>query len=297
VALLALALLVSAAAARYAEAASPGVTGAALSFVSLVAESLPFLLAGALLSAVLTTGAGRRLLGAARRRPRLAAALAPLTGAVLPLCDCGLLPLARRLRDAGSPRAVGPFLAGAPLTNPIVVISTLLAFPGRPGMAVGRVLGGLALAAAVGVLVTPPPQTSVPEEHDHDHSGGRVAQELFRTAPTLVLGALAAAVLKAALPTSVFTSLASQPLIGAAAMLGLAVVMSICSQADAFVASALPVGPLPRLAFLVVGPALDLRLAALYRREFGGRWVLRYAAVVVPTALIVTTACTTAGLQ
>lgn len=297
VALLAGGLLVAALAAHYAGNASAGVTGAALSFVSLVAESLPFLLVGALLSSLLTTPAGRRLLGAASRRPRLAAAVAPLAGAVLPLCDCGLLPLARRLRDNGSQRAVGPFLAGAPLTNPIVVISTLLAFPGQPGMAVGRVLGGLAMAGAVAALVTPPALVPVPEEHEHDHAGGRVATELLQTTPTLVLGALAAALLKAALPTSVFTSLASQPLLGAAAMIGLAIVMSLCSQADAFVASALPVGPLPRLAFLVVGPALDLRLAALYRREFGGRWVLRYAAVVVPTALIVATVCTTAGLQ
>jgi uncharacterized membrane protein YraQ (UPF0718 family) len=287
-------------AARVSGAMSPRVASAELSFVSLFVESLPFLLVGAGLSALLATRAGTRVLASAASRPRLAAALAPLAGAILPLCDCGLLPLARRLRDHAAGRSVGAFLAGAPLTNPIVVISTLLAFPGRPGVAVARVICGLAMAMTVAAFVPAPEPAAATCEHDHETqtSGwlGGIGAELTRTGPYLVLGALAAATLKAALPTSVFVSLSSQPLAGAAAMMALAFVMSICSQADAFVAAALPVGALPRLAFLVLGPALDLRLATLYRREFGAGWLLRYAAVVVPVALLAATACATAGL-
>lgn len=300
VALVALAAL--AVAARSGGLSSGRVAGAELTFVSLVAESLPFLLAGSILSILLTGRATARLLGPAGRHPRLTAALAPFAGAALPLCDCGLLPIARRLRSAVGDRAIGSFLAGAPLTNPVVVVTTLLAFPGRPGMAVARVVCGLAMAMVVSATLTTPLGTC-PTDHGHDADPAparsplaAVAAEMSRTGPMLVIGAAAAAVVKAVIPVAALTSVTSQPLLGALALMAVAFVMSLCSQADAFVAAALPVGALPRLAFLVLGPALDLRLAVLYRHAFGGRWLAGYAAVVVPTALVATTVCAVVGL-
>jgi uncharacterized membrane protein YraQ (UPF0718 family) len=282
---------------------SSRVVGAELAFVSLFVESLPFLLVGALLSNVLRTRRGQEILTAAARRPRLAGALAPFAGLGLPLCDCGLLPVARELRGRGLARAVNGFLAGAPLTNPIVIVTTVLAFPHSPGMVAARVGCGFAIAAAVGSLLAGPAVPRRLPDGDAGHTHGRqigwlaaVGVELGRTGPTLAVGAALAASIKAAIPTSALTSLDHQPLIGALALMLLAFVMSICSQADAFVAAALPVGTLPQLAFLVLGPVFDLRLAVLYRREFGWRWVLSYGAIVVPVALVAVTICATAGL-
>jgi uncharacterized membrane protein YraQ (UPF0718 family) len=292
-------------AARLGATSSGRLAGAELTFVSLVAESLPFLLVGALISTLLTGRWATRLLAAAAGHPRLAAALAPLAGTALPLCDCGLLPIARRLRGTVGGRTVSSFLAGAPLTNPIVIVTTFLAFPGQPGMVVARVLCGIAIAMAVaGLLTSTPSVCETPDDHDHDHGAeptvrapmAAVAAELRRTGPILVVGAAAAATLKAVIPMSALTSVSSQPLLGALALMALAFVMSLCSQADAFVAAALPVGALPRLAFLVLGPVLDLRLAVLYRHAFGGRWLAGYAAVVIPTALVATTVCAVTGL-
>jgi len=278
----------------------PRVVAAELAFVSLFAESLPFLLAGALLANVLRTRVGQEILTAAARRPRLAGALAPFAGLGLPLCDCGLLPIARTMRNRGLDRAVNGFLSGAPLTNPIVIVTTWLAFPHSPGIVASRVGCGFVIAAVVGAVVAGPhPRRLADPGHDHDGQPGwlgGVATELSRTAPALAVGAALAATIKAAIPTSALTSLDHQPLLGAAAMMLLAFVMSICSQADAFVAAALPVGTLPRLAFMVLGPVFDLRLAVLYRREFGLRWVLSYGAVVVPVVLVAVTVCATAGL-
>ena len=283
---------------------SPRIVSAQLAFVSLFVESLPFRLVGALLSNVMRTRRGQEILTAAARRPRLAGALAPFAGLGLPLCDCGLLPLARELRGRGLARAVNGFLAGAPLTNPIVIVTTVLAFPHSPGMVAARVGCGFAIAAVVGAVIAGPAasaQTTACDapDHEHGHRSGWLAAvggELARTGPTLAVGAALAASIKAVIPTSALTSLDHQPLIGAAALMLLAFVMSICSQADAFVAAALPVGALPQLAFMVLGPVLDLRLAVLYRREFGWRWVLSYGAVVVPVALVAVTVCATAGL-
>lgn len=284
--------------------ASARVVAAELAFVSLFVESLPFLLAGALVSNVLRTRRGQQILTAAVHRPRLAGALAPFAGLALPLCDCGLLPLAREMRGRGLTRAVNGFLAGAPLTNPIVIITTVLAFPHSPGMVAARVGCGFVIAATVGAVVPGPLAPDRPPScdsgHAHDELPGwlaAVGHELGRTGPTLAVGAALAASIKAAVPTSALTSLDHQPLVGAAALMLLAFVMSICSQADAFVAAALPVGALPQLAFMVLGPVLDLRLAVLYRREFGWRWVLSYAAVVAPVALVAVTVCATAGLM
>jgi uncharacterized membrane protein YraQ (UPF0718 family) len=156
--------------------------------------------------------------------------------------------------------------------------------------------------AVAALLTAPPVACAVGPDHDHDEGDAprsplaAVSAELRRTGPILVAGAAAAAAVKAVVPISALTSVTSQPLLGAIALMALAFVMSLCSQADAFVAAALPVGALPRLAFLVLGPILDLRLAVLYRHAFGGRWLAGYAAVVVPTALVAVTVCAVAGL-
>ena len=101
--------------------------------------------------------------------------------------------------------------------------------------------------------------------------------------------------MKGFVPGSFFSALGAQPLLAAIVLMALAFLLSICSSADAFVAASLPLGALPRLVFLVLGPMFDLRLAALYRREFGSRWLRSYAAVVVPSVLVLAIAWTTWG--
>ncbi len=305
----------------------PHAAAAVLAFVALVAESLPFLLAGAVIAAALQRVPAGRVLALAARHPRLAAAIAPFTGLVLPLCDCGLLPLARQLHVEGVRASiVNGFVAGAPLANPIVILSTLAAFPGRLDIVLGRVVVGVVVALLAGA-VGPRPRTAGPVACAHGgahdgqpaqgpgdtssgdtHGGGHghmgsgegglltaAAAELFRMGPTLVVGALAAGAIKAFVPPEVLVAVSAQPLLGALAMMGLAFVLAICSQADAFFAASLPLGALPRLAFLLLGPAIDVRLAAMYRREFGLRWVAGYAAIVVPSVLVLATAWVTWG--
>ena len=286
----------------------PGATGRAaagitVTFVSLCLEALPFLLAGAALASLLNGRLGRLALAAASRGSVRGAALAPFAGMILPLCDCGLVPLARQARDAGvRPTVVNAFVAGAPLTNPIVIVSSLLAFPGAPWFVVGRVGIGILVAWLAALLVSAPTSgiSSQPGCHDDTcspRSGllSRVSHELLSAGPALVVGAFLAAALKQLIPIPVLLRLAEQPLLAAAAMMALAFVMSICSQADAFVAASLPLGPLPRLAFLTIGPVLDLKLAVVYRSVFGGRWVLSLAAVAVPAVLVLCAAWVTWG--
>ena len=288
----------------------PRMAAAAVSFVSLCAESLPFLLAGAAIAWVLRRHGAAPLVRAARRSPVLAMLLAPFMGAALPLCDCGVVPLARELRDAGVPgRVVTAFAAGAPLTNPIVIASTALAFGGSGTIVGGRVVVGIAVAVVTALIGPPAPDAAVcPVDHDHDghdqhaHAGvsglaSMVGAELAGTGPALVIGALVAGALRALAPAGALSALASQPLLAALAMMALAAVLSLCSQADAFVGASLPVGNLGRLAFLVTGPILSLRLGALYRRTFGTRWMLAYTRTAALAIIVLSTAWITWGLQ
>ncbi len=67
----------------------------------------------------------------------------------------------------------------------------------------------------------------------------------------------------------------------------LAVVLAVCSEADAFVAASLSQFPLTaRLAFLVVGPMVDVKLVAMQVGTFGRRVTSRFAPLVFVAAVL-----------
>lgn len=135
-------------------------------FLALMLQALPFLVLGTLLGGAVS-GYLRPALVAriVPRRPAVAVGVAGLAGAALPGCECSSVPLARRLAARGVPPAAAlSFLLAAPAVNPVVVVATLVAFPGRPEMAAARWLAALATAVTVGWLWTrwgrplPPPR-------------------------------------------------------------------------------------------------------------------------------------------
>jgi uncharacterized membrane protein YraQ (UPF0718 family) len=102
----------------------------------------------------------------------------------------------------------------------------------------------------------------------------------------LVLGAAVAALLQTAVPQDWLSSVADHQVIGAVSLMGMAIALSLCSEADAFVAVSFTAFPLgSQLAFLVVGPAVDAKLAVLYGATFRHRFTVRLLAIVAPIAL------------
>ena len=94
----------------------------------------------------------------------------------------------------------------------------------------------------------------------------------------LVLGGLTSAVFNVAVPTSWLESLGGHLVLGVLVLAVLAVVLALCSEADAFVAAAMSGLPLlPKLVFLVVGPAVDVKLIALQAGAFGRAFAARFA--------------------
>src|SRR5262249_47701067 len=79
--------------------------------------------------------------------------LSSLFGFVAPVCDCGVVPLARRLAAKGVPGyAATAFILAAPVVNPVVLLATLVAFQGPVTIVVLRLGMTLSVALLVGAL-------------------------------------------------------------------------------------------------------------------------------------------------
>ncbi len=123
-------------------------------FLSLLVEAMPFLLLGVLLSGLLLFFVDeQKLVKLAPRNPILGAFAGSCIGFLLPVCECGNVPVARRLIMQGVPLpvAVG-FLLAAPVINPIVIWSTWMAFRDQPEIVVLRIVFSLLIATIVGYV-------------------------------------------------------------------------------------------------------------------------------------------------
>jgi uncharacterized membrane protein YraQ (UPF0718 family) len=123
-------------------------------FLSLLVEAIPFLLLGVLVSSLLLVLIDeRKLLKLVPKNPVLAALFGSCIGFLFPVCECGNVPVARRLIVKGTPisMAVG-FLLAAPTINPIVIWSTWTAFRDQPEVLWLRVGCSLAIATTIGTI-------------------------------------------------------------------------------------------------------------------------------------------------
>jgi len=271
-------------------------TGATI-FVSIVIQALPFLALGVVLSAVIAAYIPatfwQKVLPS---RASLAVPVAGAAGAVLPGCECASVPVAGGLMARGvAPAAALAFLLSAPAINPIVIVSTLVAFPGKPEMAIGRFVASLVCSVLMGWLWLKFGKGEWIKIPDRSHLTGASKLETFRLTAShdflnaggfLVVGALAAAALNVVVPQTILDTVASHSVLSILIMAALAVVLCICSEADAFVAASLTQFSLTsRLVFLVVGPMVDLKLIALQGGTFGRSFVTRFAPVTFVVAI------------
>jgi uncharacterized membrane protein YraQ (UPF0718 family) len=112
--------------------------------------------------------------------------------------------------------------------------------------------------------------------------------DLVQAGGFLVIGALAAAALNVTVPPRWLEAIAADPVFSVIALALLAVLLSICSEADAFVAASLTqFSPTARLAFMVVGPMVDLKLFAMQAGAFGPRFAARFSPATLVVAVLV----------
>jgi uncharacterized membrane protein YraQ (UPF0718 family) len=345
-----------------------------LIFTSILYEALPFIILGAVLAGILEElvpqGLIPRLgLYAARfmkrRLPRtlfwilfpalrffvrnrpLQIMLSAWLGLLFPMCECGIIPVMRRLLRKGLPLSccVSYLLAG-PIINIVVMISTYMAFYGReadtdaktnlPGYQLGgigmtfwRVTIGFLVAVGTSLVVEwqyrrhgnkllaplAIPGGALGQGDDADDDVWKVLRRIWSVdiqgrgralwtwcgrrlsniAETalhdfvditfyLILGALLAALTRVMLDQEKVASLSTSiPVLAIVLTMELAILLCLCSEADAFVAAGFFAGlrPSAKLAFLTLGPMLDFKLYFMYTRVFRTRLILTIITCVV----------------
>ncbi|WP_295576361.1 permease [uncultured Microbacterium sp.] len=272
--------------------------------LSVLIESLPFVLLGVILSIVVQVWVPPDVIE--RWMPRRAwarRAVLSLLGMLIPVCECGNVPFARGLMMRGfSVPETLTFLIAAPIVNPIVIITTHQAFGFDDGILIARLLGGYAVANLIGWLYSrhPDPDGLVTDrfratcEIVETESGGRgrrsLAQfvvELRAVMPALVIGSALAGAVQVLVPRDMLLAIGSNPALSILAMIALAMVVSICSNVDAFFALsfASTFTPGSIVAFLLVGPLVDVKMLALLRTTFRTRVLAGLVVVVVLSAI------------
>ncbi|WP_292677922.1 MULTISPECIES: permease [unclassified Microbacterium] len=278
--------------------------------ISVLIESMPFVVLGVLLSIVVQVwvppGAIERWMP---RRAWARRMVLSLLGMLVPVCECGNVPFARGLMMRGFtvPETL-TFLIAAPIVNPIVIITTHQAFGFDDGILIARLLGGFAVANLIGWLYSrhPDPDALLTErfaascavalDADSAPTSGRgqlsLAQliiELRAVMPALVIGSALAGAVQVLVPRDALLAIGSNPALSIVAMIALAMIVSICSNVDSFFALSFAATFTPGsiVAFLLVGPLVDVKMLALLRTTFRSKVLVGLVVIVVLFAVAV----------
>ncbi len=271
--------------------------------LSVLIEALPWVILGVLLSIVvqvwLPSDAVQRWLP---RNPWGRRAVLSGLGMFIPVCECGNVPFARGLMMRGlGPSDALTFLIAAPIVNPIVILTTHAAFGWDGGILVARLVGGYLIANLIGWIYSraADPQAMLTGRfvatcaHVAHEPGTPVRRslthfliELRAVMPALVIGSALAGAVQVLVPRDVLVAIGSNPLLSIVAMVALAMTVAICSNVDAFFAlsfaSTFSSGAI--IAFLLVGPLVDVKMLALLRTTFTGRVLAGIVGVVILAA-------------
>ena len=283
-------------------------------FLGIFIEAAPFLLLGTVASGLVEVFVNHdQVQRWVPRDPVRGALVGALLGIFFPVCECGVVPLTRRLFRKGLPLPVGvTFLLAAPVVNPVVIASTIAAF------GVGRVLAlrlGLTVLVAIvtGLVFAAErrPEQLLQPTAWAPMAGGSGADlplvaarapwraalhralviavdEFFEMGRYLVVGGLLAALMQTVIPQAWLTAVSAGPVVSVLALIALAVVLSICSTVDAFIAlsfaGTFTTGSI--IAFLVFGPMVDIKSTLMFLGVFRKRAVAYLVLLPLLMALV-----------
>jgi uncharacterized membrane protein YraQ (UPF0718 family) len=274
---------------------TPSIQSGSTIFVAIMIQALPFLLFGVILSGVIASfippSFWQKILP---KNKALAVPVAGCAGLVLPGCECASVPVSSSLMNKGVPPAAAlSFLLSAPAINPIVLVSTFVAFSGEPEMAVARFVASLASAILVGWLwlkfgdnrwLKIPNRSHLMGKNKFDTFRLTVSHDFLHAGGFLVIGAALAAALNVGIPSEIMRTVAENPILSILVMAALAILLSVCSEADAFIAASFTeFSSTAKLTFMVVGPMVDLKLISMQAGTFGKKFTYRFA----PTTAVV----------
>lgn len=256
--------------------------------LSIVLEALPFVLLSVIVSALLHNFVSDSAIQRIIPKNRLLSIIpAALLGVLFPVCDCGMVPIVRRLVSKGVPmHSAVAFMLAAPIVNPVVMTATTFAFRTNPAIVILRLGIAFLVACSISLMCSvlfkgnqlqPAPRHShgacachsldeyYYEEYTFTDKLIRTIRdasgEFFEMGKYLLIGAMLGAAIQVFLPRPLLISIGLDSVLSVGIMLLFAFVVSVCSSADAFIAASFnttfSTGSL--IAFMVFGPMMDLK--------------------------------------
>jgi uncharacterized protein len=281
-------------------------------FLSILIEALPFVLIGVLIAGTIqifvTEEHIQKLIP---KNKVLAVIMSCIVGALFPACECGIVPIVRRLISKGVPiHAAMGFMLTGPLINPIVITSTYMAFGNDYKISGLRMGLGFVIAIMVAFAVSwlfkgnqLKASISVRTSHSHLHHQNQSfinrfwsmlthsIDEFFDMGKYLIMGAFLAAFVQTYVPAKALLESGNGPVTSLLVMMGLAYVLSLCSEADAFIgasfSSIFPTSSV--LGFLIFGPMLDLKNTLMMLSVFRLKFVISMLVLVSSLVFITMT--------
>jgi uncharacterized protein len=270
-------------------------------FLSIVLEAIPFILLGVFVSSFIQIFVSEKWIQRWIPKNPIAALIpAAIVSAVFPVCECAIIPVVRRLIKKGMPLHVGVvLLVGAPILNPVVFASTYYAFSSNPFIVYGRMGLAFVLCIVIGFIVYLlfrnrnqlrwTKDELIGAQQESGPKGNKVKQLLFHASDEffdmgkyLIAGAFIASLFQTFLDRSLLLEIGQNPTAAPLGMMGFAYVLSLCSEADAFVAASFlkTFTPTALLAFLVYGPMIDLKNTLMMFASFKAKFTVIFIMIV-----------------
>ena len=285
------------------------------SFLGVVIEAIPFIVMGAIISTIIqfyiTEEVIRRIVP---KRKVLAFLAAAFMGLVFPMCECAIVPVSRSLIKKGVPVGIAiTFMLSVPIVNPFVIASTYYAFDANLTIVIIRVLGGIFCSIIVGTIISyifmnTPIENIISDGYldlscaccssekkyytsklDKLHTiVCQASNEFLNISVYVILGALISSIFGSVIKEEILNDYTFNNVLAIVIMIGISFLLSLCSEADAFVASKfLKNFGIPSVsAFMVLGPMMDLKNSILTL----GLFKKKFATTLIITILLVVTA-------
>ena len=274
-------------------------------FLGLITEAFPFVVLGVTVSVIISLFFKEKwLLKFMPKNRFLSHPILSTLGFLMPVCECGNVPVVRRLLEKGfSVSHAVTFLLAAPILNPITLWSTAEAFSFNPNVVLIRMGAGFLIANIVGIILSyHKNQKSLLTDQfnhfceDHGHEKNKISdvvnifqREFVTVFKMLIIGALIASASQAFIPRDIITAIGGNVMFSILAMMLLAFVISICANVDAFFALAyansFTTGSL--LSFMVFGPMVDIKMLAMLRTTFKGKTLATIVTIVALLSILV----------
>jgi uncharacterized membrane protein YraQ (UPF0718 family) len=286
-------------------------------FLSTVLEALPFIILGSFVSALIQVFISDDTISKFLPKNKFVGLIvASFIGLIFPVCECAIVPITRKLIKKGMPLSIGiTFMLSVPIVNPIVLISTYYAFYDIPSMVIIRGVGGIICSVIIGYIIgriydnkeqlkaenIDDPTDSLcmcGYEHKNINQSSRFTEiiehtnhELYDIGRYLIAGAMISAVFQTFISRNIMLSVGQHKFYSIVAMIVLAYIISLCSEADAFIARSF-VGQFTGgsiAAFLIFGPMIDIKNTLMLLGVFNSNFVIKLI-------VLISTVCFAAGL-